>query len=68
MSGLNTDKDKMKSMMKNPMLRNMMGDNMDEVEKLLDDDQTVKQMQGFWKQLDDMSLSDKSGYDDFIKK
>lgn len=25
-------------------------------------------MQGFWKQLDDMSTSDKTGYDDFIKK
>ena len=53
------DKDQMKSMMKNPMLRNMMGDNMDEVEKLLDDDQTVKQMQGFWKQLDNMADTDK---------
>lgn len=68
MSGMNMDKDQMKAMMRNPMLRNMMGDHMEDIEKLLDDDKTVKQMQGFWKQLDDMSLSDKKGYDDFIKK
>lgn len=65
---MNMDKDQMKAMMKNPMFRNMMGDEADAVEKLLDDPKTVQQMAGFWKHLDDMSSSDKKGYDDFIKK
>lgn len=68
MSGMKMDKEQMLSMMNNPMFKNMMGDQADEVVKLLDDDKTVQQMSGFWKQLDDMSSSDKKGYDDFIKK
>lgn len=42
MSGMNMDKEQMKAMMRNPMLRNMMGDQMEDIEKLLDDDKTVK--------------------------
>lgn len=46
----------------------MLGDQAEDVEKLLDDPATVKQMQGFWKHLDEMSSSDKKGYEDFIQK
>lgn len=58
----------MLNMMKNPMFKNMMGDHADDVEKLLDDPKTVQQMSGFWKHLDEMSSSDKKGYDEYIKK
>ena len=68
MSGMKMDKQQMLAMMKNPMMQNMLGDSAEDVEKLLQDDKTVQQMAGFWKHLDEMSSSDKKGYDDFIKK
>ena len=68
MSGMKMDKAQMLQMMNNPMFKNMMGDEADNVAKLLEDEQTVQQMAGFWKHLDEMSASDKKGYDEFIQK
>lgn len=41
MSGMRMDKQQMLAMMKNPMMQNMLGDQAEEIEKLLEDDKTV---------------------------
>ena len=35
---MNMDKEQMRAMMRNPMLRNVMGDNVEDIEKLLEDE------------------------------
>ena len=45
-----------------------MGDESEDIEKMLDNEDTAKQMTGFWKQLDEMATTDQKGYDEFIKK
>lgn len=55
-------------MVKSPMFREAMGEEAENVEKLIEDPDMLKQMTGFWRQLDEMAGSDKKGYDDFIKK
>ena len=64
----NMTPEQLKQMVKSPMFREAMGDEADNVEKLCEDPETMKQMTGFWKQLDDMHNTDKKGYDEFIKK
>ena len=65
MNGMSTDQ--LKKMVKSPMFREAMGDEADNVEKLMDDPAMANQMTGFWKQLDEMANTDKKGYDEFIK-
>ncbi len=45
-----------------------MGDEADNIEKMIQDPAMANQLTGFWKQLDEMATSDRKGYDDFIKK
>ena len=59
--------EQLKTLVKSPMFRDAMGDEADNVEKMCEDPETMKQMTGFWKQLDDMHHTDKKGYDEFIK-
>ena len=60
--------EQLKTLVKSPMFRDAMGDEADNVEKMCEDPEMMKQMTGFWKQLDDMHSTDKKGYDEFIKK
>ena len=58
-----------KQLVKSPMFKNMMGEQAEDIEKMVDKDPAmVKQMMGFWKQLDEMHATDEKGYQDFIKK
>ena len=50
------------------MFKNLMGDQAEDVEKLLGDPKMVNQMTGFWKQLDEMAATDEKGYKEFIDK
>ena len=45
-----------------------MGDQAENIEKMMDDPKMLNQMTGFWKQLDEMASSDQKGYEEFIKK
>jgi len=46
-----------------------MGDQADQIDEMFEKDPTlINQMSGFWKQLDDMASTDKSSYEEFIKK
>jgi hypothetical protein len=55
-------------MVNSPMFRDMMGDNVEDIDKMMKDPAMVNQMTGFWKQLDEMSSSDEKGYKEFIDK
>jgi hypothetical protein len=46
----------------------MIGDQAENIEKMMDDPKMLNQMTGFWKQLDEMASSDQKGYEEFIKK
>jgi hypothetical protein len=53
---------------KSPMFKNMMGDQAEDIEKMMEDPAMVNQMAGFWKHLDEMQSSDEKGYKEFIEK
>ena len=50
------------------MFLDMMGDQAEDVGKMMDDPAMVQQMIGQWAQLDDMATSDEKGYKEFINK
>lgn len=60
--------EQLKQMVNSPMFKDMMGDEAENISKMMENKDTQKQMLGFWKQLDEMASTDKTSYDDFIKK
>ena len=57
-----------KNMVKSPMFKEMMGDQAEDIEKMMEDPSMVNKMTGFWKHLDEMATSDEKGYTEFIDK
>lgn len=55
-------------MVKSPMFKNLMGDQAEDIAKLVDDPKMANQMTGFWKQLDEMAATDEKSYREFIEK
>ena len=63
------NEEQLKQMVNSPMFQNMMGDEADNIKGMIDKDPSmIKQLSGFWKQLDEMASSDKKGYEEFIQK
>ena len=64
---MNMNPEQIKQLVKSPMFKSMLGDDAEAVAGTIDKDpKMLQQLMGFWKQLDNMADTDKSGYDEFI--